>query len=293
MSLSLYGVHTALVTPFAEDGSVDLDAYERLCARQVTAGIHGLVVSGTTGEAPTLTAHEYDAMVRIAVGVGQGVVPVTAGVGTNNTASAVAKAERALELGADAGLLVFPYYNKPNPQGLRAHVAAVDRVGLPLVLYHVPGRTGQRVDPALLASLADDFASVVAVKEATGDLHYGGDLLTRTSKCVLSGDDFTFLALMSMGGRGVISVLSNVAPVQTLEVFENWAEGRTEEATRALYRLWDLTGFLFSDSNPVPCKAAMAELGLCDARVRLPLGAYAGPSPRPILETLGMLDRDA
>ncbi|MBN2799474.1 MAG: 4-hydroxy-tetrahydrodipicolinate synthase [Deltaproteobacteria bacterium] len=288
MSLSLSGVHTALITPFREDGSVDFTAYERLCQRQVDAGVHGLVVAGTTGEAPTLTEAEYDQLVRIAVGVGQGVVPVTAGVGTNNTVSTVAKLERAAQLGANAGLLVFPYYNKPNPRGLRAHVAEADKVGLPFVLYHVPGRTGQRLPAPLLAELAQS-PGVIAIKEATGDIRYGGDLMARTDKPVLSGDDFTFLSLLAMGGAGVISVLSNVAPVQTVEIWDAWADGDTELATQGMYRLWDLIDFLFTDSNPVPAKAAMAALGLSTPTVRLPLGEYSGPSPAPILAKLGML----
>lgn len=287
MPLPVSGVHTALVTPFSADGNVDYAAFERMCQRQVDAGIHGLVVAGTTGEAPTLTDAEYDQLVSIALSVAQGAIPVTAGVGTNNTVSTLKKLEHALEMGVNAGLLVFPYYNKPNPAGLREHVALADKVGLPLVLYHVPGRTGQRLNPSLLAELAE-FPGVIAVKEATGDLRYGGDLMALTRKPVLSGDDFTFLPLLSMGGAGVISVLSNVAPVQTVEVYEAWAEGETELATQGMYRLWDLTAYLFNDSNPIPVKAAMARLGLCTPKMRLPLGEYSGPCFAPILEKLGM-----
>jgi len=284
----MFGIHTALVTPLSADGSVDLAAFEMLCHRQIDAGIHGLVVCGTTGEAPTVTAGEWADLVRIAVAAGQGVIPITVGVGTNCTTTTVERLDRAADLGATAGLVVLPYYNKPNPQGLRAHVTAADQVGLPMVLYHVPGRTGQRVPAPLLAELAQ-CEGVVAVKEATGDMRYGVDLITRTATPVLSGDDFSFLALLALGGMGVISVLSNVAPVHTVEVWDQWAEGNVEGATRTMHRLWELTSFLFADVNPVPCKAAMAELGLCLADVRLPLGAYQGPSPRPILERLGLL----
>lgn len=279
----MQGIHTALVTPFAADGSVDLACFERLCERQLDAGIHGLVPCGTTGETPTLEPTEWSALVAAAVQVASGRVPVTAGVGTNSTRSTVRLVAAAAELGADQGLLVFPYYNKPNPAGLRAHVKEALSVGLPLVLYHVPGRTGQRLPEGLLAELAD-LPGVVGVKEATGDLKYGTDVMAKTSTPVLSGDDFSFLGLLAQGGRGCISVLSNVAPAQTVAVWDAFRAGRVEEATRRFRALYELVGFLFSDPNPVPCKAAMASLGLCDARVRLPLAAWSGPNPADLVQ---------
>jgi 4-hydroxy-tetrahydrodipicolinate synthase len=282
------GVHTALVTPFSADGTVDLDAYARLAERQIAAGIHGLVACGTTGETPTLERDEWRAILRTTVAVANGKIPVTAGVGTNCTRTTLANLEEAAGLGVDAGLMVFPYYNKPNPAGHRAHVAQAARVGLPLVLYHVPGRTGQRLSPSLLAELAD-MDGVVAVKEATGDLRFGGDVLRHTRTPVLSGDDFTFLQLLAAGGRGVISVVSNVAPAQTVSVYANHTAGRVAEAEVGLRALWDLITFLFTDSNPVPCKAALAALGLCSDAVRLPLAPYEGPSPTPILEALELV----
>jgi 4-hydroxy-tetrahydrodipicolinate synthase len=278
------GIHTALVTPFTADGALDLPAYERLCARQIDAGIHGLVACGTTGESPTLTDPEWTAVIEATRRIAAGRVPVTAGIGTNSTRTSVEKAVAAKELGADAGLLVFPYYNKPNPAGLRAHVRAVADVGLQLVLYHVPGRTGQTLPVALLAELAA-FPGVVAVKEATGDLRYGGDLIARVTTPILSGDDFTFLPLLALGGTGCISVLSNVAPTQTVAIYERFRAGDVEEAALRMPKLWDRCGFLFSDTNPVPCKAALAELGLCGADPRLPLAPWSGPSPRAILDS--------
>lgn len=283
--MRLEGVHTALVTPFAEGGGLDLDAFGVLCARQLDAGVEGLVVCGTTGESPTVSFEETSELVRAAREVAAGRAQVTAGIGTNDTRTTVRNADRAAALGADLGLLVLPYYNKPNPQGLRAHVVEAARPGLPLVLYHIPGRTGQMLPAALLAELAD-LDGVVGIKEATADLKYCGELLRRTRSTVLSGDDFTFLPLLAIGGRGVISVVSNVAPAQTVAVWE--AHERGSGADAAMRELWDLVVFLFSDTNPVPCKAALAELGLCRPDVRLPLGAYRGPSPRPILEALGL-----
>lgn len=276
------GIHTALVTPFAEDGRVDLATFEALCRRQIDAGIHGLVPCGTTGETPTLSLDEWREVVGAAVSVAQGRVPVTAGVGTNDTRETVRRVEEAAKLGVDAGLLVFPYYNKPSPAGLRAHVRAATAVGLPIVLYHVPGRTGQMIPAALLAELADT-SGVVGVKEATGDLRYGGDLIAETRTPVLSGDDFTFLPLLSLGGTGCVSVLSNVAPGQTVAVMEAFEAGQHREAAARMRRLWALTTYLFSGPNPTPCKAALAALGLCRADVRLPLAPHEGPSPREML----------
>jgi 4-hydroxy-tetrahydrodipicolinate synthase len=281
----MHGIHTALVTPFADDDGVDLPPFEALCERQIAAGIHGLVACGTTGETPTLEAEEWSALVASAVRVSSGRVPVTAGVGTNATRSTVRRTQAAAERGADLGLLVLPYYHKPNPDGLRAHVREALAVGLPLVLYHVPGRTGQRVSDALLGELAS-LPGVAAVKEATGDLRYGTDLMQRTTTPVLSGDDFTFLGLMAQGARGCVSVLSNVAPAQTVAVWSAHEAGRTAEATARFRALYDLVGFLFADTNPVPCKAALAALGLCTTRVRLPLAPHRGPLPTELVEAL-------
>ncbi len=272
----MFGIHTALVTPFDDEGAVDRDAAARLLARQLDAGVHGVVVAGTTGESPTLDMTEWEHLVSDAVDQVDARVPVSAGIGTNDTRTSVRKAEKAAALGADAGLLVLPYYNKPNPEGLRRHVAAVAAVGLPLIIYHVPGRTGQRLEAPVLAELS---AGAVAIKEATGDVRYGGDVLARTTTPLLSGDDFTFLGLMAQGATGVISVLSNVAPKQTVAIYDAHKAGAVEEAAVRFRRLWALMTALFSDTNPVPAKAALSWLGLCRPAVRLPLAPWAGPDP--------------
>lgn len=283
-----HGIHTALITPFSSDGELELDTFAALCERQIAAGIHGLVACGTTGETPTLDNREWAQVIESAVAVANGRVPVTAGVGTNSTRTTVANVRAARDLGADAGLLVFPYYNKPNAEGHRNHVRAALAEGLPLVLYHVPGRTGQRMDPALVAELAS-YEGVISVKEATGDLHYGGDVIRRTDTPILSGDDFTFLGLLAQGGTGCVSVVSNVAPQQTVAVYEHAIAGRVAEAKAQFQALWDLVTFLFSDSNPVPAKACLAEMGLCGPAPRAPLASYSGPSPAPILRALELL----
>ena len=218
--------------------------------------------------------------------VSNGAVPVTAGVGTNNTASTLARLERAKALGADAGLLVFPYYNKPNPHGLEAHVRASLDVGLPLVIYHVPGRTGQRLPFAQLAHLAN-LEGVVAVKEATGDVHYGINLMSQTDTPVLSGDDFTFWPCNVWVGAVSSASYPMLHPAKRLLCMRP-QKTVISPLRQHLNRLWDLITFLFSDTNPVPCKAAMHQLGLCEPAVRLPLGPYSGPEPTDLLSKLGM-----
>lgn len=277
------GVHTALVTPF-QDEEFDLPAFERLLLRQLQGGVHGLVVCGTTGETPTLEQQEWELLLQKTVELGRGKARITAGVGSNSTRATVRNIERALALGVEAGLLVLPYYNKPTPEGLRAHVTAAAGPGLPLIVYHVPGRTGQRVAPELLAELCN-IPGVVACKEATGDLSYGQDLMLGTACPVLSGDDFTWLPLLSVGGTGVISVLSNVAPRLTVAVWEAWKRGDLQEAARIHRQLYPLVRYLFAQSNPVPVKAALATMGLCSAACRLPLTAGKAP-PSGLLEGL-------
>lgn len=270
------GVHTALVTPFVND-TVDEAALDALIERQLRAGVDGLVPCGTTGESVTLEPAEWELVVSRAVALGRGRAFVTAGCGTNSTRSTVKNVERAAALGADAALIVLPYYNKPNPAGHKAHLQAALAVGLPVVVYHVPGRTGQRLPLGLLAELCA-MPGVIAIKEATGDLQLGSDLIAATSVSVLSGDDFTWLPLLSVGGRGVISVLSNVDPARCVALSRAVDEGRWGDARALHHALMPLTRFLFADSNPVPCKAALASLGLCKNELRLPLAPGASPT---------------
>jgi 4-hydroxy-tetrahydrodipicolinate synthase len=275
--MRLEGVHTALVTPFTPDGGLDLPAFGRLVERQVAGGVQGLVVAGTTGESPTLDPSERDALLESAL-ARAGSTVVTMGVGTNVTRSTVANCARARQRGAHAGLLVLPYYNKPTPDGLRAHVRAACDTGLPIVVYHVPGRTGQRLSAELLAELCE-LPGVIGCKEATGDVQYGQDLMLRTSTQVLSGDDFTWLPLLSVGGTGVISVLSNLAPTDTVAVWEALRAGDVALAAARHKRLYPLVHWLFAQSNPVPAKAGLAALGLCGDTCRLPLTAGSPPPP--------------
>ncbi len=279
MEHKLKGVFTALVTPF-NDGAVDLETFTKLCERQLEAGISGLVPCGTTGETPTLTEEEWASLIRVAVEVAGGRVPVIAGCGSNDTRSTVENVKKAKSLGADAGLVVFPYYNKPNPIGLKKHVEAVCKPGLPIVLYHVPGRTGQTLNASLLELLCRT-PGVVAIKEATGDPILGQELLNRlsdTNVALLSGDDFSYAAMAAMGFDGVISVLSNPAPKQSLAWFNAAHTGDVASLRQLRYELIPVVDALFSSTNPIPCKGMMHAMGLIRNECRLPLEAEHPPA---------------
>ncbi|MCB9764896.1 MAG: 4-hydroxy-tetrahydrodipicolinate synthase [Alphaproteobacteria bacterium] len=283
--LVLQGVHTALVTPFNGE-RVDEDGALALARRQLRHGVTGLVPCGTTGETPTLDEGEWAAVISAAVQAAREAdrfVPVTAGCGTNSTRSTCRNIEQAAKLGADAALVVLPYYNKPNPDGHRAHMREACAVGLPVVVYHVPGRTGQRLPVELLAELCD-LDGVVAVKEATGDVRYGSDLVASTRAAVLSGDDFTWFPLTCVGGQGVISVISNVDPARCVAL-DAAARGGDLETARALHHaLMPVNRYLFAEVNPVPVKAAMSALGLCANTLRLPLAATTRLPPEGLLD---------
>ena len=268
----LRGVYTALVTPFKDD-LVDLECFEKLCVRQINAGVAGLVPCGTTGETPALTTSEWKSVIETTVRISNGRVPVIAGCGTNATASTVSNIKMAKELGADAALVVFPYYNKPNRAGLKEHVRQACSAGLPVVLYHVPGRTGQRLNADILEELCRT-PGVVGLKEATGDVTLGQELINRladTSVSLLSGDDFTYAALVAMGFDGVISVLSNPEPEQAVAWCNAAQTGDIATLQQLRFELLPLVADLFAETNPIPCKKIMAKQGLLTYGVRLPL----------------------
>ncbi len=269
------GVHTAMVTPFSA-GELDLPSWKSLLLRQVEGGVQGVVVAGTSGESPTLDDGERAVLLDSALDVVAGRIPVTMGVGTNVTRSTVANTEAARRAGASAALLVLPYYNKPTAAGLRAHVRATAEVGLPVIVYHVPGRTAQRLAPELLGELCS-IPGVVACKEATGDLTYVQDLMSACAVPVLSGDDFTWMPALSVGASGVISVVSNVAPALTTRVWTAWQAGDVRAARLTHARLYPVVKFLFAETSPGPCKQILAALELCEGGLRLPLVAGAAP----------------
>ena len=298
----LRGAITALVTPFAPDGSVDEDALRRLVRWQVLAGIDGLVPVGTTGEAPTLTTTERDRVIAITVETvaeraSCGRVPVVAGTGTNDTAATIAATRRAAELGADAALVVAPYYNRPDGRMLEAHFRAVADAGdLPIVVYNVPSRTGTNVPADVFLRLAE-HPRVVAIKEASGNLEQIARICRDRPRdvAVLAGDDAWALPILALGGDGVVSVASNEIPGELVGLCDAARSGDWDGARRVHERWLPLFLANFAGGpNPVPVKAALELMGLLDVdAVRLPLlplAAEARADLAAILRTLGLVE---
>lgn len=287
------GTCTALVTPFTENG-IDTKALSRLVDWQVSEGINALLACGTTGEPSTMTDAEWAQTVETVVTQAAGRVPVLAGTGGNNTAHVISLAKKAKALGADAQLCVTPYYNKSSHAGLIAHYHAIaDATDLPIIIYNVPSRTGLNLQPETLAVLSR-HENIIGVKEASGDMIRLGDMM-RLSEGRLdfySGTDEVIVPLMSLGGLGVISVVSNVAPRLTSELTRLMLDGKTKEAGALQLKLLPLIHALFAEVNPIPAKAGVNMLGLCDNRLRLPLVPLTD-SNRAVLETqmrmLGLL----
>jgi 4-hydroxy-tetrahydrodipicolinate synthase len=267
------GVGTALVTPFTSSGAVDEGAVRRLAQRQVEAGVHFLVPCGTTGEAPTLSAQERRRVVALVVEEARGRVPVLAGAGGYDTREVVESARVMREAGADGLLSVTPYYNKPTPDGLVRHYEAIaEATSLPIVVYNVPGRTGCNVDPATLARLAA-IPHVSGVKEASGNMAQICEAVKAVPAgfLVVSGDDALTLPAMAVGAKGVISVASNECPAEMARLVEA-AEANDFAAAREIHaRLLPLMLANFAESNPIPVKAAMAQMGLLEESYRLPM----------------------
>ena len=266
------GVLTALVTPFS-GGKVDTEALGKLVDWQIAEGVDGLVAVGTTGESPVLSDDEHVVVVRTVVEAAGGRVPVVGGAGSNSTAHAVHLAKACQRAGADAVLAVTPYYNKPTQAGLEAHFGAIaEATDLPVVLYNVPGRTVTDLLPRAIGRLAA-LESVVAVKEATGSMARANQVMAACGdRCTfLSGDDFTAFPSFALGGRGVISVVSNVAPSWMVACWDAYARGDWEAARKAHHRMIPLVDLLFSEPNPVPSKHALMRMGRMKSDVRLPL----------------------
>ena len=282
------GCGTALVTPFTADGGLDEQAVTRLARRQIDAGVHFLVPCGTTGESPTLSPAEKLRVVELVAAAADGRAPVLAGAGGYDTRAAAALARDMAAAGADGLLSVTPYYNKPTPDGLYRHYAAIaDAADLPIVVYNVPGRTGCNVAPATLARLAE-IPSVVGVKEASGDLGQLCEICRAAPDgfSVLSGDDAATLPLMALGGAGVISVAANEAPAEMAALVDLAAAGDFRAARAAHERLLPLMQVNFVESNPIPVKAALAAMGLIEEAYRLPMAPPAPASRARIAEAL-------
>ena len=289
------GTGTALVTPFRTDGSLDEPALRALVRRQLNAGINFLVPCGTTGESPTLSHAEHLRVVEITLELAKGKVPVLAGAGGYNTSEVIALARELKSLGADGILSVTPYYNKPTQEGLYQHFKAIAAgVDLPLILYSVQGRTGVNIEPATVLRLSQ-IANIVGIKEASGSITQMGAILSHVPGdfLVLSGDDSMTLPLIALGGRGLISVASNEIPAEMTCLVQAALSGNFAEARRLHYRYLALMDINFVESNPIPVKAALAEMGLLQPSWRLPL---VPPKPenlariRAVLESLNLVE---
>jgi len=268
--MKLHGSMVALVTPF-KGGQVDYDALGRLIDYQLENGTQGLIPCGTTGESPTLSHEEHDAVIEFTVRRAAGRVPVIAGTGSNSTAEAVRLTRRAKDAGADACLVVNPYYNKPTQQGMYEHVAELAKVGLPIVLYNIPSRSGVELLPETVVRMYNEIEQVVAIKDATGKLDNASALAAACDITILSGDDSLTLPIGSVGGRGVISVLANVLPGEVRRLCDAMLAGDLAAATAQHLRLFPLFKAMFVETNPIPIKAALSMAGMIENELRLPL----------------------
>lgn len=267
------GIATALITPFKENGEVDFEAYGRLIDWQIEQGIDALVSCGTTGENPTLSDEEHHALLKCAVERTAGRVPLIAGTGSNDTAHAIAMTRYACEIGADAVLVVTPYYNKATQNGLvQSFNAIADASTKPVILYNVPSRTGCGIQPATYARLAE-HENIRAIKEANGNISAIVETmaLVNGKLDLYSGNDDQIVPIMSMGGIGCISVLSNVLPAETVEICRRFFAGDVAGAAQLQMKYVPLIQALFSEVNPIPVKAAMAAMGFCKDVLRLPM----------------------
>jgi 4-hydroxy-tetrahydrodipicolinate synthase len=282
------GTYTALITPFKEDLSVDEGALRRLVSFQIENGISGLVPVGTTGESPTTTSEEDKRIFQIVVDETAGRVPVICGSGSNNTAEAIAYTKNAKAVGADAALIVCPYYNKPTPKGLVRHYRKIaDEGGLPIIVYNIKGRTGVNIETDTLMEIAQ-HPRVVGVKEASGDVSQMKEVIERAPDdfSVLSGDDALALDLVKMGGHGVISVASHVMPKQVSACIAHALAGDMVRAEQEKEHLDELFNAMFIETNPIPVKTALSLMGKCLEIFRLPLCEMEEKNKEKLIATL-------
>ena len=266
------GAIVAIVTPF-KNGLVDEDAFRQLIEEQIAAGTDGIVPCGTTGESTTLSHEEHDRVIEIAIDAVKKRVPVIAGTGSNSTAEALRLTRHAWEAGADGALLVCPYYNRPTQEGLYLHYRTVaEKVPIPIIVYNIPSRTGTNMFTETLARLAK-IPNIVGVKEASGSIKQMSDVIHMCGPDfdVLSGDDIFTLPLLALGGRGVISTVSNVVPGDMAGLVDAFAAGDLEKARALHFRMSPLIDAIFIETNPIPVKAALAMMGKIDSELRLPL----------------------
>jgi 4-hydroxy-tetrahydrodipicolinate synthase len=291
MRTKFSGVGTALVTPFARDGSLDEAAVKRLARRQIDAGVHFLSPCGTTGEAPTLTHRDKLRVVELVLAEAAGTVPVLAGAGGYDTREVVELARDMERVGADGLLSVTPYYNKPTQEGLYQHFKAVaEATPLPIMLYNVPGRTSVNMSVETTLRLSE-LRNIVAIKEASGNVVQMSEIIAgaREDFMLLSGDDPLTVAVMAIGGRGVVSVASNEAPAEMAQIVELCEKGDYAAARKLHHWLLPLIQVNFVETNPIPCKAAMAAMGLIEENYRLPMVPPSAAAREKIVRVLQQL----
>lgn len=285
------GVYTALVTPFAQDGTVDFQKLEELVEFNIAGGVSGIVPVGTTGESPTLRTDEHLQVIKTVTDVAAGRVKIMAGTGANSTAEAIELTEAVKEFGVDGTLQVTPYYNKPNNAGLIAHFSAVADIGVPVVLYNVPGRSAKEIPLDVVAELAQ-HEYIVSVKEAAGSVERVTDIKKLCDIEVLSGDDSLALPMIKAGALGVISVASNIIPAEVSALVGAALEGNFDEAQAMHDKYAQTFEDLFVDTNPIPIKAAMAMKGMIEETYRLPMCSTTDENKavlRATLEAAGVL----
>jgi len=284
-SLDWRGVFTAIVTPFDRSGEVDFERLKELVEWQIASGVAGIVPVGTTGESPTLDYEEHEKVIEVVIAAVHGRCRVIAGTGANSTDEALELTRRAKAAGADATLQVTPYYNKPSAKGLIRHFSAVADLGLPVVLYNVPGRTSREIPFDVVFELAG-HPHVAAIKEAAGSVDRVSRIVRTCDLSVLSGDDSLTLPMISVGAAGVISVAANVVPAPVVEMVRHALEGRFEAARTMHLMYYNLFQDLFIETNPVPVKAALAMMGWIEEAYRLPLCEMEPGSRAKLAETL-------
>ena len=268
------GAGVALVTPFKENGEIDYDRLEELVEEQIAGGTDAIVACGTTGEASTMTHEEHLDVISYVCQVVKGRIPVVAGTGSNCTETAVYLSEEAERRGADGILVVSPYYNKATQNGLKAHFTAVaNSVKIPMILYNIPGRTGVNIKPETVADLCRNVENIVGVKDATGDISSVAELMCLCDGNIdlYSGNDDQIVPLLSLGGKGVISVLSNIAPAQTHQICQEFFDGNVKESCHLQLKALPLVKALFCEVSPIPVKAAFKLMGKSAGPLRMPL----------------------
>ncbi len=286
----LSGSCVALVTPF-KNGLVDTDKLIELVDFHVANKTSGIVPCGTTGESATLSHDEHQRVIEVVVRQSRKRVPVIAGVGSNSTDEAISLTKHAYETGADYALSIVPYYNKPTQDGLFEHFSAIAKAvpAMPIIIYNVPSRTSTNLLPATLVRLAEKFKNIVGAKESAGSVDQVSDIVRRTDPkkfTVLSGDDSLTLPILSVGGKGVISVLANIAPKFVNELCQAFAKGNLKKAQEMHLKMFPLVKALFIETNPAPIKTAMEMLGLCSSEMRLPMCAVSDETKKTLAKEL-------